>query len=56
MKNPTWDAYLIVVNPIVGSNGINSIIAPQVCSPDSQMVDFNINGKVQDNVELGAVD
>lgn len=56
MKIPTWDAYLIVVDPIVGSDGINAIVATQVSSPDGQMVGFNINGKVQDDVELGAVD
>lgn len=51
----TRDAYLIVVDPIVGSNGINAIVTTQVSSPDGQMVGFNVNGEVQDNVELGAV-
>ena len=43
------------MNIIVCSNGIDSIIRSQVRPSNGQVIDFNIKCKIEDKVELGAV-
>lgn len=48
--------YLVVVYPIVCPNSINAILTTQVGSTNSQMISFNVDSKVKNDVELRAVD
>lgn len=49
-------AYFVVVHPVVRAHGINSVVAAQVGSPDGEVVYLEVDPKVEDEVELGAVD
>lgn len=49
-------AHLVVVDIVVGSYSINSIVAPQVRAPDCEVISLHIHGEVKNNVELGTID
>jgi hypothetical protein len=44
-----------VVDPVVCTNNVNSVVGAQVSSADGQMVHLEVLGKVKDDVKLGAV-
>lgn len=44
-----------IMHPVVCTNYINTIIGAEVGTADSQMIDFQIDSEVKDDVELGAV-
>lgn len=49
------DTHFNVVDPVVCTNNVNSIIGAQVCPANGQMVDLEVLGEVKDDVKLGAV-
>lgn len=46
---------LYVMNPVVGTNDIDSIIRSQVTTTNGQVVCLEVDDEVEDNVKLGAV-
>ncbi len=48
-------SYLIVMNPVVRPNGINTIIGAKIRSSNSQVIHFNINSKIKNEMELRTV-
>lgn len=47
--------YLIIMDPIVRPNGIDAIITTQIGSADSQMICFNIDRKVKNDVKFRTI-
>ena len=48
-------ADLIVVDPVILANRINTIIASKICTTNGQMIHFYVLPELEDEVELGAV-
>ena len=46
---------LIIMNPVIITNSIDSIITAKVCSTDRKMVDFNIDTEIKHKMKLRAV-
>lgn len=46
---------LIVMNVVVGTDGIDPIVRTQIGSSNSQMVHFDVLGKVKNKVKLRTV-
>ena len=44
------------MDPVVLTDGIDTIVASEIGASDSQMVDLDVLGEVKDEVELRAVD
>lgn len=49
-------AYLIIMNPIVRPNSINTIIRTQISSPNRQMIYLNILTKIKHKMKFGTID
>lgn len=48
-------SYFDVMDPVVRTDNINSVIRAQICPSDGQVIDLEVDCEVEDNVELGAI-
>ena len=46
---------LVIMNVVIRSNCVDTIVATQITSPDGQMICLHIDRKVKNNVEFRAV-
>jgi hypothetical protein len=44
------------VNPVILADSINAIVAPKIGSTNGQVVHFDVSSKLEDEVELWAID
>lgn len=49
-------AYLVVVNPVVGTNSINAIVATKISTSNREMINLHVEREVNYDVELRTVD